>query len=445
MANSLEKEQVDMLVCGRWLIPVNPSEITLENYAIAIKKGIIVGLMPIADAEQRYLAEEVYHLDRHVLLPGLINSHGHTAMSLLRGCADDQTLVNWLEKYIWPIEAEFVGEDFVRDGSTLAIAEMIRSGTTCFNDMYFYPNITAKLCQDIGIRAQISFPILDFPSAWAEGPDEYISKGLVLRDNFKHSELVNIAFGPHSPYTLSKEYMTKVATLAAELDSVVHIHLQETRHEIEQSLTEHQQRPLDIINGIGLLGPRTQCVHMTQVDEGDLVLLAETGAHVVHCPQSNMKLASGVCPITELLAADVNVALGTDSAASNNSLDMLQEMRTAALLAKLSSDDASALPAHQALLMATLNGAKAMGIENKVGSLEVGKSADFIAIDFDAASSQPLHDAISQVVYATNSRQVSHSWIAGKILLENGKLCTIDIETTLSKARDWQKKIQAAL
>jgi 5-methylthioadenosine/S-adenosylhomocysteine deaminase len=441
MAEKLKKQHIDTLVHGRWIIPVEPQQTVLENHCIAVENGNIVAIIPSTETEHRYLAKQVYHLDRHVLLPGLINSHGHAAMSLLRGYADDKPLMDWLENHIWPAEAANVGEEFVHDGSMLALAEMIRSGTTCFSDMYFFPNVTARLCQEAGMRAQLSFPIFDFPSAWGDGPDDYISKGLNLRDDFKHSDLITIVFGPHSPYTVAHDKLGKVATLAAELDTAIHIHLQETADEIQQSIDNHQRRPLEIINDLGLLGPRSQCVHMTQVNESDLQLLSTTGAHVIHCPQSNMKLASGICPTPKLLDHGINVALGTDSAASNNSLDMFQEMRTAALLAKVSSNDPSALPAHQALAMATINGAKAMGIDNRLGSLKQGKYADFIAVDLGNPATQPVHDCISQLVYAVNSRQVSHSWIAGKLMMENGKLTTLNTKQIVASAGHWQQKM----
>lgn len=441
MAEELQKQRIDTLVHGRWIVPVEPEQTVLERHCIAVENSNIIAIIPSAEAEQRFLAQQVYHLDQHVLLPGLINSHGHGAMSLLRGYADDKALADWLENHIWPAEAANVGEEFVHDGSMLALAEMIRSGTTCFTDMYFFPNVTARLCQNAGMRAQLSFPIVDFPTAWGDGADDYISKGLNLRDDFKHSDLITIAFGPHSPYTVAHDKLDKVATLAAELDTAIHIHLQETADEVQQALDSYQRRPLEIINELGLLGPRSQCVHMTQVSESDLKLLSASGAHVIHCPQSNMKLASGVCPTPALLDNGINVALGTDSAASNNSLDMFLEMKTAALLAKLNSNNPSALPAHQALAMATINGAKAMGIEDKLGSLKQGKYADFIAVDLDEPTTQPVHDCISQLVYAVNSKQVSHSWIAGKLVMENGELTTLNTKQIIAKASEWQQKI----
>lgn len=437
----LEKQHIDTLVHGRWIIPVEPEKTVLENHCIAVDHDNIVAICPSVDAECRYRAKQVYHLDQHAILPGLINSHGHSAMSLLRGYADDKPLLEWLEDHIWPAEAKHISEEFVYDGNLLALSEMIRSGTTCFSDMYFFPNITAKLCQKIGMRAQLSFPIFDFPSAWGNGADEYISKGLNLRDDFKHSDLITIIFGPHSSYSLKHSKLAKVATLAAELDTSIHIHVNETAEEVQQSLDHYQRRPLEVIHDLGLLNPRSQCVHMTQISDFDIKLLSRAGAHVIHCPQSNMKLASGICPVSRLLDSGINVALGTDSAASNNSLDMFQEIRTAALLAKVSSNNPSALPAYRALTMATLNGAKAMGLEDKLGSLKEGKYADFIAVDLASSGSQPVHDCISQLVYAVNSRQVSHSWIAGKLVMENGKITILNTKKIISKARDWQRKI----
>ncbi len=373
-----------------------------------------------------------------------MNSHGHAAMSLLRGYADDLPLMPWLEQHIWPAEAAHVSADFVRDGVELAIAEMIRSGTTTFSDMYFFPDACAETAQRLGMRCQITFPILDFPTVWARSADEYISKGLALRDDVKHSKLVTVGFGPHATYTVSEPNLVKVATLAAELDVAVQIHLHETRGEVLLAVEQNGERPLDSLHRLGLLGPRTQCVHMTDLGDQDIALLAATGAHVVHCPQSNMKLASGTCAVTRLLARGVNVALGTDSAASNNDLNLFGEMQSAALLAKLHSDDASALPASDALAMATINGARALGLEDRIGSLETGKLADLIAVDLSQPETQPLYHPLSQLVYACNGSQVTHSWIGGVQVMDQRQLTHIDLSALAARTRVWQDRINTA-
>ncbi|MBA6412867.1 TRZ/ATZ family hydrolase [Parahaliea sp. F7430] len=435
-------ESADLLIHPGWIVPIAPSAETLCGYSLAIRDELIVGLMPREDSRHWQATKEL-ELPNHVLMPGLVNAHGHAAMSLLRGYADDQALMPWLEQHIWPAEQRHISEEFVYDGSTLAIAEMLRSGTTTYSDMYFFPNASASAARRAGMRCQITFPVFDHPSAWGRDADDYISKGLRLRDDLKHDGLISVIFGPHAPYTVSPESLSKIATLAAELDLGIHIHLHETAGEVAQALKTHGERPLNTLQRLGLLGPRTQCVHMTQLNKQDLELLVQSGAHVVHCPQSNMKLAAGACPSHELLAAGVNLALGTDGAASNNSLNLFSEMHSAALLAKLNSSDAAALPAYQVLKMATLGGARAMGLEDQIGSLEVGKQADLIAVDLAEAATQPVYNPQSQLVYACNGSQVSHSWIAGRPVLEAYRLNTIDTDALAARTQYWQQQIAA--
>ncbi len=437
---SSEPREIDTLIHPRWIVPVVPRGVVLEDYSLAVSGSRIVDLLPRSDTVSMAATRQI-ELPQHALLPGLVNCHGHAAMSLLRGYADDLPLMPWLEQHIWPAEGTHVDAGFVRDGTELAIAEMLRSGTTTFSDMYFFPDACAAAAVEAGIRCQLTFPILDLPTAWARDADEYISKGLRLRDDVKHQELVSIGFGPHAPYTVSRPNLQKVATLAAELDTAVQIHLHETAAEVLAAVEETGERPLDTLNAIGLLGPRTQCVHMTDLGEQDMALLAATGAHVVHCPQSNMKLASGTAPVVKLLEHGINVALGTDSAASNNDLNMFAEMQSAALLAKLHSGDAGALEAGDALYMATMGGARAMGLEAQIGSLEVGKQADMIAVDLSGPECQPLYSPLSQLVYSCNGSQVSHSWVAGELLLERREFTRMDLPALLSRSKKWQQKI----
>ena len=433
----------DTLIHPGWIIPMTGEPALLSEHSIAISGSQISAVLPRSEAE-KLAAENVLHLPGHAVMPGLVNCHGHAAMSLLRGYADDQPLMRWLEDHIWPAEAEHVSEEFVADGVELAIAEMIRSGTTSFSDMYFFPDVTAGLAKKLGMRCQISFPVFDFPTVWANDADEYISKGIKLLRQFRHSDLVSVVFGPHAPYTVSEPTLAKIATLANELDLAVHIHLHETTGEVLQAFEEHGERPLDTLNRLGLLGPKTQCVHMTDLGDQDIDLLAKTGSHVIHCPQSNMKLASGACPVSKLLARGVNVALGTDSAASNNSLNMFTEMQSAALLAKLNSGDATALPAKEALAMATIRGARALGIDETVGSIEVGKAADVIAVDLSGPETQPLHNPLSQLVYACNGSQVTHSWINGQMVMDNRKLTQIDANALTARIENWRQRLQSS-
>lgn len=432
---------IDLLVKARWIIPVVPENRILENCALAIHQGKILAITPSDGVEQRYAAREIINLASHVLIPGLVNAHGHAAMSLLRGYADDQPLHTWLNDHIWPAESRWVSEDFVRDGTELAIAEMIKTGTTCFADMYFYPDQAAQACLDAKIRCQLAFPILDFPTAWGNGPDDYLSKGLSLHDTFRSNHLVNIAFGPHAPYTVSDAPLQKIAILAHEMDMPVHIHLHETAQEVSDSIRQYGCRPTQRLMDLGLLSPLTQTVHMTQIDDSDISLLQTSGAHVIHCPESNLKLASGFCPIDRLLKAGVNVALGTDGAASNNDLDLFSEIKTAALLAKAVAGDASALGAHAALRMATLNGAKALGMDECVGSLEVGKSADITAINLGELAMQPVYNPASQLVYTNAGQAVTHVWVEGKCLLKDRELQTLNEREILGKANWWRKQI----
>ncbi len=438
---SREIDSADTLIHAGWIVPVVPRGAVLENYSIAISGDRISALLP-TDEATGIQAERVLELPDHALIPGLINCHGHAAMALLRGYADDQPLMPWLEEHIWPVESALMSPDFVRDGTELAIAEMIRSGTTTFTDMYFFPDVCATTAERLGIRCQIAFPVLDFPTAWAQNADEYISKGLALRDDIKHSELVSVGFGPHATYTVSDDNLVKVATFAAELDMLVTIHLHETPGEVLLAVERNGERPIDSLNRLGLLGPRTLCVHMTDLGDQDIDLLAESGAHVIHCPQSNMKLASGSCPVTKLAGRGINVALGTDGAASNNDLNMFGEMQSAALLAKLQSGDATALPASDALSMATINGARALGIEDRVGSLEVGKQADLVAVDLGGPETQPLYHPLSQLVYSCNGSQVSHSWVAGQPVLADRQLTRVDLSTLATHVRTWRETIR---
>ncbi len=438
------KTQIDTLICARWIIPVEPARQVLDNHALAIQSNRIIEILPQQAAELKYQPENRFNLETHALLPGFINAHGHAAMTLFRGMADDLPLMVWLNNHIWPAEGRWVSEEFVATGTELAIAEMLLSGTTCFSDMYFFPDVTARICQRLGMRAQVSAPILDFPTVWAKDASEYIHKGLAVHDEFRHSDLIQVCLGPHSPYAVSDASLKQTSMLANELDTNIQIHLHETKQEVEDALKETGERPIQRLQRLGLLSPRLQCVHMTQVNDGDIELLKEHGCHVIHCPESNLKLASGFCPTAKLIANGINVALGTDSAASNNDLDMAGEMKIAALLAKGVAEDASVIPAHQALRMATLNGAIALGIESLVGSLEPGKLADIIAVDFDSPGFQPVFDPISHIAYLSSGQRVSHSWVNGNLMVTDGQLLCLNQAELLSRQARWAKKISAA-
>ncbi|RLA19568.1 MAG: TRZ/ATZ family hydrolase [Gammaproteobacteria bacterium] len=435
--------KVDTLINSRWIIPVVPDNLVLENHALVINEGKIIDLLPQDKARSAYQAAHTETLEDHALIPGLINAHTHAAMSLMRGIADDLPLITWLNEHIWPLESRWVSESFVHDGSELAIAEMIRGGTTCFNDMYFFPEVTARVARKAKIRASIGMIVIDFPTVWAQNSDEYLSKGLSLHDEFKHDPLISLAFAPHAPYTVSDEPLKKLQMYADELQHPVHIHLHETQQEITDSLQQHGVRPIERLRKLQMVGPSLTAVHMTQLDEEEINLLAKSGCSVVHCPESNMKLASGFCPLAALIDSGVNVALGTDGAASNNDLDLLGEMRTAALLGKAVSKDARSIPAATALKMATLNGAKALGLEQTTGSLEVGKAADITAITLsDQLETAPVFDPVSQIVYSASRNQVTDVWVNGHQVLKSTQLTTLDKIDILEKAKIWGEKLQ---
>jgi 5-methylthioadenosine/S-adenosylhomocysteine deaminase len=364
-------------------------------------------------------------------------------MTLFRGIADDLPLMVWLNEHIWPAEQRWVNPEFTADGTRLAIAEMIRGGTTCFSDMYFHPDVTAEVASESGVRVLLGLIVIDFPTPWAATANEYFEKGAAVHDRFKHHPLIRTAFAPHAPYTVGDAGLSRTATLAEELDIPIHMHLHETRNEIEQHLEQHGVRPLQRLERLGLLSPRLIAVHMTQIDRSEFAPLKDQGVHVVHCPESNLKLASGLCPVQELLDQGVNVALGTDGAASNNDLDMLGEMRTAALLGKGLAGDPQALSARQVLRMATINGAKALAIDDITGSLMPGKAADIVAIDLNTPETRPVYDPISQVVYSASRNQVTDVWVAGRQLLKQRELLTIDLDRLMQKTALWEDRLTA--
>ena len=435
------QQQIDLLIHASWIVTCDSEQNIKEDHCLAVANGRIVDIVPASLARLTYLSGQEIDLRGHALMPGLVNAHGHAAMSLLRGAADDLSLHAWLQDYIWPLEGRWVDEEFVYQGTRLAIAEMLLSGTTCFADMYFFPNAAARAAVEAGMRAQLACPIIDFPTAWASDADEYISKATALHDQFRNHPLVSIAFGAHAPYTVSDAPLLKIASFAEELDIPIHMHVHETAQEVADAVAGSGKRPLQRLLELGLISPRMVCVHATQLNDEERAMLSASGTTVVHCPESNLKLASGFCEVAKLIDAGVNVALGTDGAASNNDLDMFSEMRTAALLAKAVKGDASALPAAKALQMATLNGARALGLDGEIGSLEAGKLADIISVNLSDLNTQPLFNPASQLVYSTNCRQVSNVWVAGRLLVDNRQLTTIDTEAVRADVARWQQRL----
>jgi 5-methylthioadenosine/S-adenosylhomocysteine deaminase len=437
-------ESVDLLVNARWIVPVEPDNVVLERHAVAVRDGVIVALLPQDEMRAKYSATRIVELAEHVLLPGLINLHTHAAMTLMRGIADDRPLMQWLQESIWPAEAKHVSQAFVRDGTLLAAAEMLRGGVTTCNDMYFYPEAAAESYDRVGMRAVVGIAVLDFPTPYASSADEYLRKGLAARDQWVNHPRLRFAIAPHAPYTVSDASLERASSLAAELDCPIHIHVHETAHEIAESLARYGVRPLARLARLGVLGSNVIGVHAVHLDASDFALLARYNCAIAHCPTSNMKLASGIAPVAQLLREGITVGLGTDGAASNNRLDMFSEMRQAALLAKVSTHDATAVPAHTALRMATLNAARALGLCDELGSIEEGKRADLCAVTLDRFETRPCFDPLSHLIYTAGREHVSHVWVDGEARVSDGEsMLQISNNELIGISALWQTRLQS--
>jgi len=435
-------QHCDTLIIPRWCVPVEPAGAVLEDHAVAVIEGRIAALLPREQALVEYQPSVVIERPNHVLIPGLVNAHTHAAMTLFRGLADDMPLEAWLHEGIWPAERRWVSAEMVRDGTELAIAEMIRSGITCFSDQYFYPEIVAEAAVDLSMRAVVATPVVDFPTGWARDANEYLQKAAdLVHDPYADHPLVTTAFAPHSTFALSDESFAALRVLADQLDVRVQIHLHETAAEVEISLRETGKRPYERLVDAGLVNRSLLAVHAVHLDNEEIARFSEAGVSIAHCPNSNLKLASGIAPIAKYRRAGLNVALGTDGAASNNTLDMFAEMKTAALLAKARADNASVVSASEALHMATLGGARALGLEQSLGSIEAGKLADLTCVDLGTLNSQPVYDVISQLVYTVRADQVADVWIAGRHQLENGQFAQIDVESVVARGNEWRDRI----
>lgn len=430
------------LIEARWVLPVEPDNVVLADHSIVVRADLIEAVLPTPEARSRFPTAERVALADHALLPGLVNLHTHAAMTLLRGLADDLPLMAWLNDHVWPAEIKHASDRFVYDGTLIACAEMIRGGVTCFNDMYFYPEAAARAALDSGMRAALGIIVIEFPTSYAADPQDYLAKGLGVRDELKQEPLVSFCMAPHAPYTVSDRSLTQVLTLAEQLDLPIHLHLHETADEIEQERTRHGLRPLQRLQALDMLVPNLIAVHAIHVEEREIELLAGHGCHVAHCPSSNLKLASGLAPVARYLEAGVNVGLGTDGAASNNRLDLFEEMRLAALLGKAVSHRADALPAHTALRMATLHGARALGLEERIGSLVPGKQADLTAVNLSTLAMSPCYDPVSHLVYCAGRHDVSDVWIAGRRVLESTRLVTLNEPDVLARATQWRERLK---
>lgn len=434
-------EQIDLLIRPEWIIPIEPAGVTLSGHALAVHNGQILALLPDQEARDRFLPRQTVDLPGQVVLPGLVNLHTHAAMSLLRGYADDLPLMRWLGERIWPAESRHAGPDFVRAGTLLACAEMVRGGITTFNDMYFFPDAAAEAARRIGMRAVLGIVVIEFPTRFAADADDYLAKGLAIRDASKDDPLLSFCLAPHAPYTVADKTFRTIATLAGQLEIPVHVHLHETNHEIEESLKQHGVRPIERLRRLGLLGPQLIAVHAVHLDAAEIDLLAHEGCHLAHCPTSNLKLGSGIPPMAAIQAHGLNFGLGTDGAASNNRLDLFHEMRHAALLAKGASRNAEALDAHRTLEAATLGGARALGLDRRIGSLVPGKAADLCAVRLDEWLIQPCFDPASHLVYVAGREQVTHTWIEGKMVMSNGVPAQIGISELLDVAGLWHTRL----
>jgi len=447
-------KSVDLVIVARWVLPVIPKNTVLEHQAVVVHQGVVIEICPASIVSERFVANETVHLDEHVLMPGLINLHTHAAMSLMRGLADDVPLMPWLEKHIWPAEQRFVSPPFVYDGTLLACAEMLSGGITTFNDMYFFPEASIQAATQIGMRAHIGLVVLEFATNYANDAGMYLEKGTAVRDAYKTQPRITFSFAPHAPYTVSDATLSTIGTLAEQLDLGIHTHMHETMHEVQTSKANHGLSPLTRFANLGLLGTRLTLAHCVHVNDADMQLMADYGCHIAHCPTSNLKLASGIAPMAKCDALGINIGIGTDGAASNNRLDMFAEMRMAALLAKGQSGDATAISAHQALEMATINGAKALGLESQLGSITVGKQADLIAVNMAEMVSQPCYDPISHLVYVASRENVTHTWVDGQLrynkpesstgVFSQGVFSEVEPHTLLHIAQQWHHKLSGA-
>jgi 5-methylthioadenosine/S-adenosylhomocysteine deaminase len=439
---AIMKVPADLVLLPQWVVPVE-SEGTLCDHAVVVQDGQILDVLPAEAAQARYVAAQTLVLPGHALIPGLVNLHGHAAMSLFRGYADDVPLMAWLNTHIWPAEKKHVSDAFVRDGTLLAAAEMLAGGITCCNDMYFFPRAAGEALLQAGMRATLGMIVLEFPSAYAVDADDYLAKGLAIRDELKEEPLLSFAFAPHAPYTVSDATFSRIGTLAEQLGLPIHTHIHETLDETRDSLKQYGLRPLERLARLGLLGPNFIGVHAVHVNEAEIESLAEHGCHVAHCPSSNLKLASGIAPLARLTKAGVNVGFGTDGAASNNRLDLFTEMRLAALLAKGASGDAAALPAGAALRAATLDGARALNLDSRIGSIAPGKRADLVAVDLRGLSSMPLFDPVSHLVYVAGREDVTHVWVDGRLKLKERHLVDLEPDDLVARAGYWRGKLTA--
>ncbi|MGI9199559.1 MAG: amidohydrolase family protein [Woeseiaceae bacterium] len=446
VSTNLGGDAVDLIVEGQSIVTMNSTHTVIEDGAIAISDGVIVAVGAREEIAAMYTATTTLGGDGRIVLPGLVNGHSHAAMTLLRGVADDLALMDWLNNYIFPAEVEFVDADFVRIGTELACWEMIRGGTTTFVDMYYYGDVVADTVERCGMRAMVSATVIDQRSPDAENAVDSIRKGkeFIQRWKDKNSRITPI-FGPHANYTLSAEQLRATREAAIELGVPISIHMSESPFELQYSQDTFGMTSIEMFDSIGFFDGPTIAAHVVWPTAAEIPILAERKVGVIHNPTSNMKIASGISPVTEMLAAGVRVGLGTDGAASNNDLDMWEEMRLAAFLQKVEQMNPEVLPAPTVLAMATQGGAQAIGMGDKIGSLEVGKRADLIQVGFDDVHHIPTFDVVSHLVYVTDEQDVETVIVDGRVLMQDRKMLTVDTDKIATEARDLAAKIQVAL
>lgn len=441
-----DADTIDLIIEGDYVVTMDESGGVIRDGAVAIDGGLIIDIGTATEINDRYKASRNLSGDNRIVMPGLINGHSHAAMTLLRGVADDLALMDWLNNYIFPAEVEFVDAEFVRIGTELACWEMIRGGTTTFVDMYYYPDVIAQVVESCGLRAFISATVIDQRSPDAEDATDSIDKGLSFVENWKgrNSRIMPI-FGPHANYTLNAEQLKATRAAANDAGVPISIHMSESPFELQYSKQTFGMTSIELFESIGFLDGPTIGAHVVWPTEDEIKILAERRVGVIHNPTSNMKIASGISPVTDMLQAGVLVGLGTDGAASNNDLDMWEEMRLAAFLQKVEKMDPEVMSASTVLTMATRGGAAAIGVGDKVGALAVGMRADVIQVSFDDVHFVPTYDVISHLVYVADEQDVASVTVDGKLLMRDGEFLTIDTERVRSEATALAGRIQTAL
>lgn len=429
-ANQKEQTPVDMIVYGDYVLTMQAEKPLIEAGAVAVSGGKIIAVGPAEDINLRYSASNILNGENKVLMPGLVNGHTHTAMVLFRGMADDLPLMTWLQDYIFPAEGRYVDAALVEAGTKLACWEMIRGGVTSFVDMYFYPDVIADVAVACGLRATVAAPMIDFPSPGFKGWDDSFEAGVAFATRWKGKHArITPALAPHAPYTVSEAHLNAAFSAAKALDVPVSIHVAEDQSEVDYITKKYGKSSIDLLAGLGMLEQQTIAAHVVWPTDDDITRLAGSRAGAIHNPTSNMKTGAGFSPVAKMLKAGVSVGLGTDGAASNNDLDLWQEMRMAALIHKGKSGDPTQISAFDAINMATRMGARASGLGEKVGMLEAGMQADMIQVSLDSPRFDPVYNVVSHLVYVAKSTDVVTSIVEGRVLMEDGMVKTVDIET----------------